>query len=200
MLKLLLRYADPQQGSITIGGQDIRHLSQAQLMRFISVVFQEVYLFQDSILNNIRMAKPDADDEEVIRAAQQAQCHQFIQALPQGYHTQLSDIGSNLSGGEKQRIAIARAILKEAPILILDEPTAALDTQNELAVQQALNHLVKNKTILIIAHRLSTIVRADNIIVLDKGMIVEQGTHRQLLAADGLYKTFWRYQQEMLNG
>lgn len=200
LLKLLLRYADPQQGSITIGGQDIRHLSQAQLMRFISVVFQEVYLFQDSILNNIRMAKPDADDEEVIRAAQQAQCHQFIQALPQGYHTQLSDIGSNLSGGEKQRIAIARAILKDAPILILDEPTAALDTQNELAVQQALNHLVKNKTILIIAHRLSTIVRADNIIVLDKGMIVEQGTHRQLLAADGLYKTFWRYQQEMLNG
>ncbi|MDG2946474.1 ABC transporter ATP-binding protein [Bisgaard Taxon 10/6] len=197
LLRLLLRYADPQQGSVSIGGTDIRELSQNQLMSLISAVFQEVYLFQDSILNNIRMAKPEATDEMVIAAAEQAQCHQFIQALPQGYQTQIADIGANLSGGEKQRIAIARAILKDAPILILDEPTAALDTQNELAVQRALEALVKNKTILIIAHRLSTIANADCIYVIADGGIAEQGCHAQLITQNGLYRTFWQYQQEM---
>lgn len=196
LLKLLLRHADPQQGRITIGGVDIKQLSQAQLMSMISVVFQDVYLFQDSILNNIRMAKPDATDEMVIEAAKAAQCHEFIRALPNGYQTQVSDIGSNFSGGEKQRLAIARAILKNAPILLLDEPTAALDVQNELAVQRALNVLVKNKTILLIAHRLSTIVAANQINVLENGTIIEQGTQQQLLAKQGRYYQFWICQQQ----
>lgn len=200
LLRLLLRYADPMEGYITIGGIDIRRFSQAQLMSMISVVFQDVYLFQDSVLNNIRMAKPDADDEMVIAAAKQAQCHEFIQRLPQGYQTQISDIGSNFSGGEKQRLAIARAILKDAPILILDEPTAALDTQNELAVQKALDVLVQNKTILVIAHRLSTVVGADQISVLSNGKISEQGTHHHLLQNQGHYAEFWQYQQVMGQG
>ncbi|MGR3808321.1 ABC transporter ATP-binding protein [Pasteurella testudinis] len=195
LLRLLLRYADPDSGTITIGGIDIRRLSQSQLMSMISVVFQDVYLFQDTILNNIRMAKPDADDATVIAAAKQAQCHDFIQRLPQAYQTPIADIGSNLSGGEKQRLAIARAILKDAPILILDEPTAALDTHNELAVQKALDALVKNRTILVIAHRLSTVVGAHQISVLHNGQISEQGTHRQLLQINGRYAEFWHYQQ-----
>ncbi|TYG33881.1 ABC transporter ATP-binding protein [Lonepinella koalarum] len=197
LLKLLLRHGDPEQGRITIGGVDIRHMSQSQLMSLISVVFQDVYLFQDSVLNNIRMAKPDADDKAVIEAAKLAQCHDFISQLPQGYATQVSDIGTNFSGGEKQRLAIARAILKDAPILLLDEPTAALDTYNELAVQQALNALVKDKTILIIAHRLSTIVAANQIYVLDKGNIAEQGTHPQLLAKQGIYARFWQKRERL---
>ncbi|TNH04670.1 ABC transporter ATP-binding protein [Testudinibacter sp. TR-2022] len=196
LLRLLLRYADPASGTISIGGVDIRQLSQAQLMSMISVVFQDVYLFQDTILNNIRMAKPDADDETVIAAAKQAQCHDFIQRLPLGYQTPIADIGSNLSGGEKQRLAIARAILKDAPILILDEPTAALDTHNELAVQKALDKLVKNRTILVIAHRLSTVVGAHQISVLHNGQISEQGTHSHLLQINGRYAEFWRYQQQ----
>ncbi|TNG95146.1 ABC transporter ATP-binding protein [Pasteurellaceae bacterium USgator11] len=196
LLRLLLRYADPDSGTISIGGVDIRQLSQAQLMSMISVVFQDVYLFQDTILNNIRMAKPDADDETVIAAAKQAQCHDFIQCLPLAYQTPIADIGSNLSGGEKQRLAIARAILKDAPILILDEPTAALDTHNELAVQKALDKLVKNRTILVIAHRLSTVVGAHQICVLHNGHISEQGTHSQLLQINGHYAEFWHYRQQ----
>lgn len=195
LLRLLLRYADPQSGRITIGGIDIRDVSQEQLIRLISVVFQDVYLFQDSVLNNIRMAKPNATDEEVIHACKLAQCHDFIQALPQGYQTQVNEIGSNFSGGEKQRLAIARAILKDAPILILDEPTASLDTRNELAVQKALDQLVKDKTVLIIAHRLSTIVGAHCIYVLENGNIAEQGTHQTLLEQKGRYAAFWQCQQ-----
>ena len=195
LLRLLLRYADPQSGRITIGGVDIRDVSQEKLMCLISVVFQDVYLFQDSVLNNIRMAKPNATDEEVIHACKLAQCHDFIQALPQGYQTQVNEIGSNFSGGEKQRLAIARAILKDAPILILDEPTASLDTRNELAVQKALDQLVKDKTVLIIAHRLSTIVGAHCIYVLENGSIAEQGTHQTLLEQKGRYAAFWQCQQ-----
>ena len=196
LLRLLLRYADPQSGRITIGGIDIRDISQEQLMCLISVVFQDVYLFQDSVLNNIRMAKPNATDEEVIHACKLAQCHDFIQALPQGYQTQVNEIGSNFSGGEKQRLAIARAILKDAPILILDEPTASLDTRNELAVQKALDQLVKDKTVLIIAHRLSTIVGAHCIYVLENGSIAKQGTHQTLLEQKGRYAAFWQCQQD----
>lgn len=195
LLRMLLRYADPQSGEISIGGVDIKKFSQTQLMSLISIVFQDVYLFQDSIINNIRMAKPNATDEEVISACEKAQCHQFIQALPMGYHTVLNDMGSNFSGGEKQRLAIARAILKDAPILILDEPTASLDTQNELLVQQALDSLVKNKTILIIAHRLSTIISADQIFVLANGHIIESGNHQTLLDNRKHYYQYWSYQQ-----
>ncbi|MGY4674008.1 ABC transporter ATP-binding protein [Ursidibacter arcticus] len=195
LVRMLLRYADPQKGTVLIGGIDIREFSQEQLMSLISVVFQDVYLFQDSVINNIRMAKPSATDEEVISACKQAQCHQFIQDLPMGYQTILNDMGSNFSGGEKQRLAIARAILKNAPILILDEPTASLDTKNELAVQKALDLLVKNRTILVIAHRLSTIVSANQIFVLSNGSIVEKGEHQTLLADNRNYAQYWSYQQ-----
>lgn len=196
LTRLILRHDDPQTGVIRIGGTDIRHLSQQQLMSLIAVVFQDVYLFQDSILNNIRMARPEATDDEVIRVARLAQCHQFISRLPEGYHTILADGGNSLSGGEKQRIAIARAILKDAPILILDEPTAALDTHNERAVQQALDALVGCKTVLVIAHRLSTVLGAQNIVVLEHGAIAQQGSHNTLMAAGGIYADFWRLQTE----
>ena len=164
-------------------------------MSLVSVVFQDVYLFQDTIINNIRMAKLSASDEEVIEVCKQANCHEFIQNFRDGYQTQLNDIGKSLSGGERQRISIARAILKNAPILILDEPTAALDTENELAVQKVINKLVQGKTVLVIAHRLSTIIGAKQIIVIDKGEIVESGTHQQLLQQNGIYKEFWHLQQ-----
>ena len=193
--KLILRFADVKSGSIKIGGIDIRDMSQSQLMSLVSVVFQDVYLFQDTIINNIRMAKLSASDEEVIEVCKQANCHEFIQNFRDGYQTQLNDIGKSLSGGERQRISIARAILKNAPILILDEPTAALDTQNELAVQKVINKLVQGKTVLVIAHRLSTIIGAEQIVVIDKGEIVESGTHQQLLQQDGIYKEFWHLQQ-----
>lgn len=193
--KLILRFADVVSGSIKIGGIDIRDMSQRQLMSLVSVVFQDVYLFQDTIINNIRMAKLSASDEEVIEVCKQANCHEFIQNFRDGYQTQLNDIGKSLSGGERQRISIARAILKNAPILILDEPTAALDTQNELAVQKVINKLVQGKTVLVIAHRLSTIIGAKQIVVIDKGEIVESGTHQQLLQQNGIYKEFWHLQQ-----
>lgn len=193
--KLILRFADVTSGSIKIGGVDIRDMSQQQLMSLVSVVFQDVYLFQDTIMNNIRMAKLSATDEEVINVCKQANCHEFIQNFRDGYQTQLNDIGKSLSGGERQRISIARAILKNAPILILDEPTAALDTQNELAVQKVINNLVRGKTVLVIAHRLSTIIGAKQILVIDKGNVVESGTHQQLLEQNGIYKEFWHIQQ-----
>ena len=193
--KLILRFADVVSGSIKIGGIDIRDMSQRQLMSLVSVVFQDVYLFQDTIINNIRMAKLSASDEEVIEVCKQANCHEFIQNFRDGYQTQLNDIGKSLSGGERQRISIARAILKNAPILILDEPTAALDTENELAVQKVINKLVQGKTVLVIAHRLSTIIGAKQIVVIDKGSIVESGTHQQLLQQNGIYKEFWHLQQ-----
>ncbi len=193
--KLILRFADVKSGSIKIGGIDIRDMSQSQLMSLVSVVFQDVYLFQDTIINNIRMAKLSASDEEVIEVCKQANCHEFIQNFRDGYQTQLNDIGKSLSGGERQRISIARAILKNAPILILDEPTAALDTENELAVQKVINKLVQEKTVLVIAHRLSTIIGAEQIVVIDKGEIVESGTHQQLLQQNGIYNEFWYLQQ-----
>ncbi|OTQ53537.1 ABC transporter ATP-binding protein [Gilliamella apis] len=193
--KLILRFADVKSGSIKIDGIDIRDMSQSQLMSLVSVVFQDVYLFQDTIINNIRMAKLSASDEEVIEVCKQANCHEFIQNFRDGYQTQLNDIGKSLSGGERQRISIARAILKNAPILILDEPTAALDTENELAVQKVINKLVQGKTVLVIAHRISTIIGAKQIVVIDKGEIVESGTHQQLLQHNGIYKEFWHLQQ-----
>ncbi|EHE7037792.1 ABC transporter ATP-binding protein [Salmonella enterica subsp. enterica serovar Newport] len=193
--KLILRFADVTSGSIKIGGVDIRNMSQQQLMSLISVVFQDVYLFQDTIMNNIRMAKLSATDEDVINVCKQANCHEFIQNFRDGYQTRLNDIGKSLSGGERQRISIARAILKNAPILILDEPTAALDTQNELAVQKVINNLVRGKTVLVIAHRLSTIIGARQILVIDKGSVAESGTHQQLLEQGGIYKEFWDIQK-----
>ncbi|MEM7272184.1 MAG: ABC transporter ATP-binding protein [Actinomycetota bacterium] len=193
--RLLTRFADPQAGSVTIGGVDIRNLSQQELMQQFSVVFQDVYLFDDSIRVNIRLAKPDATDEEFVAAATAANCHDFVSALPNGYDTGVGEIGGALSGGERQRISIARAILKDAPIVILDEPTSALDTESEVAVQRAIDTLVENKTVLVIAHRLSTIVAADNIIVMEAGQIVEQGAHAELLELDGRYAEMWNAQR-----
>jgi ATP-binding cassette, subfamily B, bacterial IrtB/YbtQ len=192
--RLLMRYADPQSGSITIGGVDIRRMSQEELLSCFAVVFQDVYLFDESIIENIRMAKSDATDEEVIRAARAACCHEFIQRLPKGYETTVGDIGGSLSGGERQRISIARAILKDAPIVILDEPTAALDTESEVAVQKAIDTLVEDKTVIVIAHRLSTVAGADQILVIDEGRVVEQGNHSFLLENRGRYNALWQAQ------
>jgi ATP-binding cassette subfamily B protein IrtB len=190
--KLVTRYADPQNGSIKIGGVDIRNVTPETLMRHISVVFQDVYLFDDSIRNNIRMAKPDATDAEV----EAAYCHEFITRLPDGYDTTVGEIGGALSGGERQRISIARAILKDAPIVLLDEPTSALDTESEVAVQRAIDKLVEDKTVVVIAHRLSTVAAADTILVLDEGRLVERGTHADLLTENGRYAAMWNAQQQ----
>ena len=159
-------------------------------MKNISMVFQNVYLFEDTIMNNIRLAKPNASDEDVISAAKKARCHDFIKSLQKGYETKIGEAGSTLSGGEKQRIAIARAILKDAPIVILDEFTSALDVENERHILQAIDNLVQNKTVIMIAHRLETVRKADNIIVLDKGEIAQEGTHNELITQDGIYKSF----------
>mgnify|MGYP002277274455 CR=1 FL=1 len=192
--RLMMRYADPQVGTIMIGGIDIRQMSQEALLSYFAVVFQDVYLFDESIMENIRMAKSDATDEEVINAAKAAYCHEFIRRLPKGYDTTVGDIGGSLSGGERQRISIARAILKDAPIVILDEPTAALDSESEVAVQKAIDTLVKDKTVIVIAHRLSTIAGADQILVIDNGKLVEKGTHSFLLEKQGRYNTLWQAQ------
>jgi ATP-binding cassette, subfamily B, bacterial IrtB/YbtQ len=193
--KLMMRYGDPIDGSITIGGVDIRRMSQEELLSIFAVVFQDVYLFDESIIENIRMAKPDASDDEVMEAAKSAYCHEFIERLPDGYDTMVGDIGGSLSGGERQRISIARAILKNSPIVILDEPTAALDTESEVAVQKAINTLVEDKTVIVIAHRLSTIAGADQILVIDNGKLVEEGTHNDLLVLQGKYYAMWSAQQ-----
>ena len=194
MTKLMMRYADPQSGTIKIGGADIRNMTQEQLLSNFAVVFQDVYLFDESILENIRMAKPDATDDEVKKAATAAYCHEFIRRLPEGYDTRVGDIGGSLSGGERQRISIARAILKDAPVVILDEPTAALDTESEIAVQKAIDTLVEEKTVIVIAHRLSTIAGSDQILVIDEGRLVEQGRHMELIAKKGRYNDLWQAQ------
>lgn len=195
--RLLMRHADPQKGRITIGGVDLRAIEPERLNELISVVFQNVYLFDDSILANIRMARPDASDEEVEAAARAAHCHEFITRLPEGYQTLVGEIGGRLSGGERQRISIARAILKDAPIVILDEPTAALDTESEVAVQAAIDTLVRERIVIVIAHRLSTIAGADQILVIDKGELVESGKHQELLANQGRYARMWQAQQSI---
>jgi len=198
LIRLLLRHFDPQSGTIQIGGVDIRQMEAEQLNNLISVVFQDVYLFDDTVLANIQMARPEASREEVLQAAQMAQCD-FIERLPQGWETRLGDIGGRLSGGERQRISIARALLKNSPIIILDEPTAALDSESERAVQRAIDTLVQQKTVIVIAHRLSTIAAADQIVVLDNGKIVQSGTHPALLQEDGRYARMWAAQQSVKN-
>lgn len=192
--KLIMRYDDPSTGNVEIGNVNIKNIKQNNLMKLISVVFQDVYLFDDTILNNIRMGNPKAKDEEVMAAASKAHCHNFISKLPNGYQTKVGEIGGNLSGGEKQRISIARAILKNTPIVILDEPTSALDTESEIAVQKALDELIKNKTVIVIAHKLSTISHANNILVVDNGKILETGNHNELINLKGKYYQMYKAQ------
>ena len=187
---LIARFWDVQEGKVTLGGRDVKDYSFDSLMENFSFVFQRVYLFEDTIANNIRFGKPDATMEEVIEAAKKAACHEFIMGLPDKYETVVGEGGATLSGGEKQRIAIARAIMKDAPIIILDEATANVDPENEKELTQAIENLTKQKTIIMIAHRLKTVRNADQIIVVDKGRIVQKGKHDELMQQDGIYKNF----------
>lgn len=190
LTQLLARFWDTDRGSVTLGGTDVKDYSYDSLMKNFSFVFQNVYLFNDTVANNIRFGEPDAPMDRVIEAAKKACCHDFISALPQGYDTVIGEGGATLSGGEKQRISIARAMLKDAPIIILDEATANVDPENEVQLIRAIEALTKEKTIVMIAHRLKTVRHADQILVVDKGKIVQRGTHEELVKRDGLYRRF----------
>jgi ABC-type transport system involved in Fe-S cluster assembly fused permease/ATPase subunit len=194
--RLLFRFYDVQSGSVTIDGQDVRDVTQESLRKVIGMVPQDTVLFNDTIAYNIRYGRTDAIDEEVEKAAEMAQISGFIRHLPEGYQAMVGERGLKLSGGEKQRVAIARTILKAPPILILDEATSALDTATEQEIQSALDIVSRGRTTLVIAHRLSTVIGADEIIVLKDGLIAERGTHRALLKQDGLYASMWNRQRE----
>lgn len=196
LCNLIARFYDVNSGTITLGGTDIRAFTCDSLLRNISMVFQNVYLFRDTIKNNIKFGRPDAADEQIIAAAKAARCHDFIMALPDGYDTVIGEGGSSLSGGEKQRISIARAVLKDAPIVILDEATASIDPENEHLIQEAISALTHGKTIVTIAHRLATIENADQILVIDGGTVAQRGTHEELLEQEGSYKTFIKIREQ----
>ena len=198
MCNLIARFWDVDAGRITVGGKDVRDFKLDSLMKNISMVFQNVYLFADSIENNIKFGCPDATHEQVIEAAKKACCHEFISALPDGYDTLIGEGGGTLSGGEKQRISIARAILKNAPIIILDEATSSVDPENEEELQRAIAELTHDKTIIMIAHRLKTVRGADQILVLDDSHIVQSGTHAELIQQKGLYADFVSARQEAI--
>ncbi len=187
---LLSRFWDVDSGSVTLAGKNVRDYDMDSLMKNFSFVFQRVYLFEDTVANNIRFGEPDASMEKVIEAAKKARCHDFIMNLPDGYDTVIGEGGASLSGGEKQRISIARAIMKDSPIVILDEATANVDPENEAELTRAIEELTKEKTIIMIAHRLKTVEHADQIIVIDGGKIVEQGKHSELMQQEGIYRTF----------
>lgn len=187
---LIARFWDTDSGSVKIGGYDVKDYTLESLMEQISVVFQNVYLFSDTIENNIKFGKPEATHDEVVAAAKAACCDDFIESLPDGYQTVIGEGGASLSGGEKQRISIARAMLKNAPIVILDEATANVDPENEDRLQKAIEALTRDKTIIMIAHRLKTVRHADQILVIDHGHIVQQGKHEQLIAQPGIYADF----------
>ena len=196
---MIARFWDVQAGRVTIGGHDVKEFTCDSLLNNMSMVFQNVYLFHDTIENNIKFGFPDATHEQVVEAAKKACCHEFITALPDGYNTVIGEGGSTLSGGEKQRISIARAMLKDAPIILLDEATASVDPENEVHLQQAISSLVKDKTLIVIAHRLSTIRNADQILVVDDGKIVQRGTHDELVKQKGIYQNFWDIGQHARN-
>jgi ATP-binding cassette, subfamily B, heavy metal transporter len=194
--RLLFRFYDVNEGAIRIDGQDIRDVTQDSLRRTIGVVPQDTVLFNDSVFYNIAYGRPGAPAEEVEGAARHAHIHDFVRALPDGYHSPVGERGLKLSGGEKQRVAIARVILKEPRILLFDEATSALDTHTEREIQASLEEVAENRTTLMIAHRLSTVIHADEILVIDDGRIIERGNHAQLIAYNGMYAAMWRRQQE----
>lgn len=196
--RLITRFFDVDRGEVTVGGHNVKDFTCESLLNNFSTVFQKVYLFEDTILNNIRFGKPDATLKEVQEAAKKACCHSFIEALPDGYETYVGEGGSSLSGGEKQRISIARAILKDAPIIILDEATASVDPENEKNLQIAIRELTKNKTVIMIAHRLSTVKHADQILVINNGQVEQAGKHNELISQEGIYKRFISAREEAI--
>ncbi|WP_129663569.1 ABC transporter ATP-binding protein [Phytoactinopolyspora endophytica] len=189
--RLICRFFDVDAGAIRVGGADVRQIPFSQLMRHVSFVFQETFLFDDTVAANLRLAHPDATDEELETACRSARAHEFIAAMPEGYQTRIGQHGARLSGGERQRLAIARTLLKDTEVVVLDEATAFVDPENEVALQDAIDALVAGRTVIIVAHRLSTIVGADQILVVDEGRITEHGRHDELVTADGLYATMW---------
>ncbi len=193
---LMARFWDVQEGAVLLGGRNVKDYSFDSLMKNFSFVFQNVYLFEDTVANNIRFGEPEASMERVVEAAKKAKCHDFIMSLPDGYETIIGEGGASLSGGEKQRISIARAIMKDAPVIILDEATANVDPENETELTAAIEALTKEKTIIMIAHRLKTVRHADQIFVIDNGKISQKGTHEELLKEDGIYRTFVASRQE----
>ena len=197
--KLAARFWDADKGRITIGGSDISKIEPETLLKSFSIVFQDVVLFNNTIMENIRLGRKGASDEEVLAAARAAQCEEFISRLPEGYQTRIGENGSTLSGGERQRLSIARALLKDAPIILMDEATASLDVENETLVQEAISNLVKDKTVLIIAHRMRTVAGADQIIVLKDGCVAEQGTPEKLLEENGIYRHMMELQNRSLS-
>ena len=198
-LKLAARFWDINGGKITIGGNDISKIDPETLLQSISIVFQDVLLFNNTVMENIRLGKKDATDEEVIMAAKNARCHDFIMAMPEGYQTLIGENGSKISGGERQRISIARALLKDAPVVFLDEATSSLDIKNETAVQEAIANLTKDKTVVVIAHRMRTIMGADKIVVLKEGKVAQMGTHQTLIGKEGDYQTMVNLQMQSTN-
>lgn len=194
--KLSARFWDVTKGKITLGGTDISGVEPESFLRNFSIVFQDVVLFNNTVMENIRLGKRNATDKEVLEAAKAAQCDEFVKQMPQGYQTVIGENGATLSGGERQRISIARALLKDAPVILLDEATASLDVENESFIQAALANLVKDKTVLVIAHRMRTIAGADKIVVLENGTVAEEGNHEELLANNGLYNRLWSIQNQ----
>lgn len=186
----MARFYDVDSGAVRVGGHDVREFTVDSLLRNFSMVFQDVYLFNDTLEANIAFGTAGATHEQVVEAAKRARCHDFISALPNGYDTIVSEGGASLSGGERQRISIARALLKDAPIVVLDEATASIDPENEQLIQQALTELTREKTVVVIAHRLATIEHADQILVVEDGTVVQRGTHEELLAQEGVYRRF----------
>ena len=194
--KLAARFWDASRGTVTLGGIDVSTVEPETLLKYYSMVFQDVVLFRDTVMENIRLGRRDATDEEVLAAARAARCEEFVRNLPQGYQTMIGENGSTLSGGERQRISIARALLKDAPVILLDEATASLDVENESAVQEALSRLLQGKTVLVIAHRMRTVAGADHIVVLERGRVAQQGTPEELMRKCGLYRRMTELQKE----
>ena len=194
--KLAARFWDASRGKVTLGGVDVSGVDPETLLKHYSMVFQDVVLFRDTVMENIRLGRRGATDEEVIEAAKAARCDEFIRKLPQGYQTMIGENGSTLSGGERQRISIARALLKDAPVILLDEATASLDVENESAVQDALSRLLQGRTVLVIAHRMRTVAGADHIVVLENGRVAQQGTPEELMEQGGLYRRMVELQRE----